>query len=631
VRDTGAGIAPEELPRIFERFHRVANVRTRTHEGLGIGLAFVSELARLHGGALGVTSSPGAGSTFTVSIPYGTAHLPQDRLGVAGRDHIPGPAFLEEAESWLGGAAGEPSGEPETLDDATILVVDDNADMCSYLRRVLGARFRIDTAADGADALACIRRSPPDLVVSDVMMPGLDGFELIAALAADEPTREVPVILLSARAGEDERSVGLEAGAADYLVKPFAARELIARVNTQLALARLRRQAKLERVQLEEASRAKDEFLAMLGHELRNPLAPIATAVELLKLRHQGPPSKQLTIIERQVQHLIRLVDDLLDVSRITRGLIELRRAHVDVRAAIGKAIETARTLFDQRRHRLDVSTAMSPMTVMGDEARLVQVLSNLLTNAARYTPPGGHVRIAARPDGGDVVISVNDDGAGIAPELLPRVFDMFVQGKRGADRSEGGLGLGLALVRTLVDLHGGSVSAHSDGPGRGAEFVVRLPSTPRAADGDDDAPDPAIDGPRWTAPSRGHRVLVVDDNHDAVETLAELLRATGYEVAVAFDGLEALALADSFAPTIAILDLGLPIMDGFELAGKLRARRGAAPPWLAAVTGYGQDQDRARTREAGFDLHLVKPIQIGALIEAIESVELPRAESAAG
>ncbi|MCU1282433.1 MAG: histidine kinase, partial [bacterium] len=363
--------------------------------------------------------------------------------------------------------------------------------------------------------------------------------------------------------------------------------------------------AEAARAEAERAARAKDEFLAMLGHELRNPLAPIVTALQLLKLR-QPAQLREHEVIERQVQHVVRLVDDLLDVSRITRGKIELKREPLELAQVVAKAIAIASPLFEERRHRLDVAVAPSGLVADADATRLAQVVANLLTNAAKYTAPGGHVRVAAARDGGELVLRVADDGIGISPELLPRVFDLFVQGDRPVDRGEGGLGLGLALVRSLVQLHGGSVTVASEGTQRGSEFVVRLPALDGVA-APASSPPPLARTPRVVTP---RRVLVVDDNEDAAEMLAEMLRAEGHVARVAYDGPAALQLvADGFVPELAILDIGLPVMDGYELATRLKASLPSALPTLVALTGYGQEHDRARSARAGFALHLVKPV----------------------
>ena len=362
------------------------------------------------------------------------------------------------------------------------------------------------------------------------------------------------------------------------------------------------------------ANRAKDEFLAMLGHELRNPLAPIITALQVMKLRSDVfAPEREL--IERQARHLVQLVDDLLDVSRIARGKLELKRERVELSSVVGRAVEIASPAFEQQRHRLEVDVPTAGLLVDGDPMRLAQVFSNLLTNAAKFTPPGGRVWVEARREADEVVVAVRDEGVGIEPELLPRVFDLFVQGRQTTDRARGGLGLGLALVKNLVALHGGQVSARSEGSGHGTELVVRLPLAVGAASTPPRAPDRAD-----ATPSRAARVLVVDDNPDAAETLADLLAMEGHQVEVANDGPRALEVLSRFHPHIAILDIGLPVMDGFELARRVRAALPEDPPTLIALTGYGQQQDRDRSSAAGFAAHFVKPIDPEVLLEVVAS-----------
>jgi signal transduction histidine kinase len=359
----------------------------------------------------------------------------------------------------------------------------------------------------------------------------------------------------------------------------------------------------------EEADRRKDEFLAMLGHELRNPLAPMVTALHLMKLKGAGG-ERERDVIERQVRHLSRLVDDLLDVSRITRGKVELRRERFETAAAIAKAVEMVSPLLEKYVHHLEIEVPREGLMVEADPVRLAQVFQNLLTNAAKYSEPGSHIAVSAARDGGEVVVTVRDDGMGIAESLLPRIFEPFVQGDRTIDRAEGGLGLGLTLVERLVSLHGGKVSARSEGPGRGSEFEVRLPLVASAAAADAQARAPVRALPR-------RRVLVVDDNADAALTLAEMLRVLGSDARVALDGIQALQEADQFAPDLALVDIGLPVMDGYELCGRLREKLGARVQ-LIAVTGYGQDGDRERSRAAGFSRHLVKPIDLEVLQELL-------------
>ena len=368
------------------------------------------------------------------------------------------------------------------------------------------------------------------------------------------------------------------------------------------------------RARAERATRSKDEFMAMLGHELRNPLAPIKTALGLLKMR--GMRSQELDVIQRQVDHMIRLVEDLLDVARIAGGKLALKRAPTEIGAVIARAIEISAPLLDQRRQGLEVDVAADGLCVAGDAARLAQVFANLLTNAAKYSDPDGRIMVKAQRVDDRVRVSVRDEGIGIEAGLLEQVFDLFHQDGRGLDRAQGGLGLGLAIVRNLVLMHEGTVEARSEGPGKGSTFVVELP----VCASDERSFEERRTAPRVVTADRRHHILLVDDNIDARDTLAFAFGALGHHVTTAADAFEALDRTDSSRPDVAVLDIGLPGIDGYELADRLRQRDG---PELAliAVTGYGQPEDKARAVTAGFDAHFVKPVDFHQLVAAIESL----------
>jgi two-component system CheB/CheR fusion protein len=365
---------------------------------------------------------------------------------------------------------------------------------------------------------------------------------------------------------------------------------------------------------LQEMDRRKDEFLATLAHELRNPLAPIRNSLQFLRLSHgdQEASEQAAEIIDRQVNHLVRLVDDLLEVSRITRGKIELRKEPVDISSVVSSAIETSRPLIEAARHRLDVSLPSQPLMLEADAVRVSQVISNLLNNAAKYTEPGGQIRLAARADAGDVVISVSDTGIGIPPEMLPKVFDMFTQVDRSLTRSQGGLGIGLTLSRSLVEMHGGRIEARSAGAGRGSEFIVRLPRA-RPQRAPDDVEDLECGSNNGSKPT-GRRILVVDDNIDSAESLGLWLNLMGHEVRLVHEGLASVEAARAFKPQVVVLDIGLPDIDGYEVAHRLREDPAFSRVLLIALTGYGQDEDRQRCLDAGFDEHLIKPVDPAAL-----------------
>jgi PAS domain S-box-containing protein len=837
VRDTGSGIPAEELPRMFERFHRVEGARGRSHEGSGIGLALVHELVKLHGGSIAVESASGRGTTFTVRILRGAAHLPADQVRAPADGASPSTraeAYVEEALSWL------PGGEvpaPRHI-GKRVLLADDNADLRAYARRLLAEHYAVEAVADGEAALAAARERRPDLVVTDVMMPRLDGFTLISELRADEALRDIPVIALSARAGEEARLEGLGRGADEYLVKPFSARELLVRVETLLRSAGLRREHEqalrdylegllegfvaynenwvmtymnaagerllgrrreevlgktwhqafphavgnpvdqmyqrvmrtrqaesieydyahygrsfeisaspvrsggiavyfrdvsdraglyrslqeseqrfrtvvetqsemvcrfrldgtllfvnsayarasgatpeamvgrnfwdlipegerdnvrrmLERLTpqapevrienrfetaaatrwtlwtnralafdaggrvleaqstgiditerkraeeaLRQADRQKDEFIATLAHELRNPLAPIRNGLHLLRLSGNADAAAAPIheMMERQVGHLVRLTDDLLEMSRITRGVLELRRERVQLAAVARSAVETTEPQIRAGGHRLAIELPPEPLWVEGDPVRLAQILANLLNNAARYTDKGGAIWLTARREAHAAVVSVRDSGAGIAPGDLERVFEMFSRGERSS-----GLGIGLALARRLAGMHGGTLQAASEGPGKGTEFTLRLPLAPE--DGKTSAPP--LSETTLLPPKR---ILVVDDNRDAADSLGMLLKFLGADVQVAHGGREALEAFEAYRPSIVLLDLGMPEMDGYQVACAIRSRADGARVPIVALTGWGQEEDRRRSREAGFDHHLIKPADIGAL-----------------
>jgi len=379
-----------------------------------------------------------------------------------------------------------------------------------------------------------------------------------------------------------------------------------------------RRKIDEARTQAELANRSKDEFLAMLGHELRNPLAPILTALQLMQLKAPDTFQRERSVIERQVKHVVRLVDDLLDISRITRGKTELHKELVDLADVVGKAIEQASPLLEERDHSLGVLVPRA-LFIDGDAMRLAQVISNILTNAAKYTERGGRIDVTGSRRGESIELRVRDNGIGIAKEMLPHIFDMFVQERQALDRARGGLGLGLAIVKSLVELHGGTVSVESEGPGKGSEFIVRLP----AADPDRDDVRARLGSSEMQPLHKRQHVLVVDDNPDALHMLADALEQRGFTTSRAHDGPSALEEAARSHPAIALLDIGLPVMDGYELARRLRENDHDLQ--LVAVTGYGHPSARSRSKDAGFAAHLVKPITVDEVEAAIDQLTAQR------
>ena len=367
--------------------------------------------------------------------------------------------------------------------------------------------------------------------------------------------------------------------------------------------------------ELAEANRHKDEFLATLAHELRNPLAPIRNAVQYLGMEglKETDVKTARDVIARQVTVMVRLIDDLLDVSRISRNKLDIRKQRVELAAVVESAVESSRPLIQQCGHELTVSLPPQPVHLDADPIRLAQVFLNLLNNAAKYTKRGGHIWLTAEREGSDAVVSVRDNGIGIPGDMLARIFDMFTQVDRSLERSQGGLGIGLTLVRRLVDMHDGSIEARSNGPDEGSEFVVRLPLLIQPPH----EPPPTSDGPRATALS-GCRILVVDDNKDSADSLGMLLRLKGNDIRTAYDGLEAVEVAETFHPELVLLDIGLPKLNGYEVARRIRQQPWGRDVVLVALTGWGQDEDRRRSQEAGFNFHIVKPVELAALEELL-------------
>jgi signal transduction histidine kinase/ActR/RegA family two-component response regulator len=496
--------------------------------------------------------------------------------------------------------------------------------------------------SSATEALECLLRHDVAVVLVDVVMPELDGYELAAMIRQHPRFQETSIIFVSALMLTDlDRLRGYECGAVDYVPVPVVPEILRAKVSVFAELYRKTRalerlNAELEQrvadrtaaleattAALQEADRRKDEFLAILAHELRNPLAPIRTAVQLLRKRDLGETQtmRAREVIERQVQHLVCLIDDLLDVSRITRGMITLQRERVLIDAVVARAVETARPLIDARKHELTLDLPEELLSVEGDPTRLVQIIGNILHNAAKFMDTGGRIVLSVAREDAYAVIRVRDFGMGIPGDLVPKIFDLFSQVHHKSETPHGGgLGIGLALVRRLVEMHGGVVTATSDGSGKGTELTVRLPvigvqSTVVALPSNDLKRPPQV-SPR--------RILVADDNSDAAEALALQLRLAGHDVRSANDGLEALEVAETFAPQVVLLDLGMPRMDGYETAKEIRRKWWGKTATLVALTGWGGQQDRQRTADAGFDAHLVKPVTEFDLFQAIGATRSP-------
>jgi signal transduction histidine kinase/DNA-binding response OmpR family regulator len=846
VADTGIGIAESELPKIFDRFYRVEGARGRTHEGTGIGLALVHELVKLHGGSVSVESRQGRGSRFVVAIPFGAAHLPSERIGaerMLASTALRAEAVVEEALQWLPGA--EQTEKAPLVDvqpvppvllppgaasqsRGNILVVDDNADMRAYLRHLLeAAGFDVVLAADGRQAMEEIRAQPPDLVLTDIMMPNMDGGALLKALRSQETTRHIPVIVLSARAGEEARIAGFAQGADDYLVKPFSARELTARIETVLALVRERQRAdatlreeahlletlnrvgqavaaeldltrvvqavtdaateltgasfgsffynvtdergdsywlyalsgapreafenfpmprntplfaptfagegivrsddvladprygqmephrgmpkghlpvrsylavpvksrsgevigglffghrdtgrfserherlvagiaqqaaiaidnarlyekarmmetrqaalfeaeRVARAAAEQAARMKDEFLATVSHELRTPLNAIVGWINVLQSANARPSDIQraVEVIKRNAHSQAQLIEDLLDMSRIMSGRMRLDVQQVTLLPVIESAITSvlpAATAKDIRIQRV-LDPLAGPIT--GDPGRLQQVMWNLLTNAIKFTPKGGRVQVTLERVNSHLEVSVSDTGVGIDPEFLPHVFDRFRQADASAARTYTGLGLGLAISKELVELHGGTIRVKSAGRDAGTVFVVSLPLAPvaqerlepdvtrqhpRAArrDVQDQAPRLSLDG---------IAVLAVEDEPDALEIIVRVLTDAGAEVEGCSNAADALALLIGRRFDVIVSDLGMAGMDGYDFVRGVRAlaaEQGGATPAIA-LSAFARSEDRQRAYRAGFQMHVAKPVDPAELITIISAL----------
>lgn len=878
VSDTGTGIDKEHLPHVFERFYRIEGARGRSHEGSGIGLALVHELVHLHGGSVEVQSTIGKGALFTISLRRGNKHLPQDRLvgDEACTQIVSGVgACIEEASAWVDHETLRPQLQPLVQGSTTeadrsklILVAEDNADMRAYLRRLLEPLGEVELVRDGQEALAAIAHRMPDLVLSDIMMPNLDGFGLVKTLRDDPRTRALPIVLLSARGGEEARIEGASLAADDYIVKPFSSRELLARVRVQLRLSDERRQhtQKIQRDEqrfralvtassdvvyrmspdwtemyhltdscmgssseapirnwmeryvypddhqrvraaigsaisqksvfehehrvlrddgstgytfsravpiidpsgeivewfgaavditdrkqvarakhlanfamlfansavptsivrmddecylevnrkwlallgyqreeviglsahelslwvdpqnyhtvraellslqsiedrelrlrtrsgeellvllsaqvldftdsnrvivssfvditaqkqatqaLVDADRRKDDFLAMLSHELRNPLAPISNS--LYVLNRVSPGSEQAVraheTIRRQVAHLSHLVDDLLDVTRITRGKVQLSKERLDLNSLVRSAVQDNRSLFEAAGITLEFDSPAFPVVVLVDQTRIVQVVGNLLHNCSKFTPRGGVTRIKVTADSEHAVVEVADTGVGMSPDTLQRIFEPFSQAEQGLDRNRGGLGLGLALVKGMIELHGGSVDATSRGLGRGTEVTLKLPLT-------EQVPTQIAKPPERSA--NAGRILIIEDNVDSAETLREVLLLGEHAVEIARDGKTGLEVAKRFRPNVVLCDIGLPGMNGYEVARALRSEEQLQDTYLVALSGYAQPEDVQRGVEAGFNHHLAKPLNFEHIEQLLSDISRVRHESAA-
>jgi signal transduction histidine kinase len=522
------------------------------------------------------------------------------------------------------------------VDRPLILNVNDHDQTRYLVSRILEPRgYRVVEAANGEEALRKLELKPT-LLVLDVKLPDLSGFEVCRMVKSRPETNSTLVLLTSATfVTPDRRVEGLEYGADGYLFAPYEPAELAATVKSLLRLGAAERKVRDWAEALRENDRRKDEFLAMLAHELRNPLAAINSALPLLGAYREGAPERHeqtRKMVTRQVSHLAHMVDDLLDVSRITRGRIELAKRPTHLGEVVEHAVSVVRPQIDARKQRLDVKVATPAMYVDGDGTRLEQILVNLLDNASKYTEPQGGIWIEAGPrerDGKrEAVIRVRDSGMGIAAELLPRVFDLFGQDDQSLARSRGGMGIGLTLAKRLTELHGGMITARSDGQGRGAEFEVVLPlaAAPFGEESTAAGSGSAASSGNGDAEPNGKKnrqVLLIEDNDDARQALLELIELMGHQVLAAEDGIRGVEVARSAKPEVILVDIGLPGLNGYEVARRIRENQvdGERRPYLVALTGYGGKAQKDLALEAGFDMHVVKPVDVGALSRLLETV----------
>jgi signal transduction histidine kinase len=528
---------------------------------------------------------------------------------------------------------------PDPID---ILLVDDEARNLDALEAILSdPQYRLIRAQDADRALRLLLENDVAAIVLDIKMPGVSGLELAQMIKNTKRFRQTPIVFLTAYLLDDQHVIaGYDAGAVDYLTKPvnpqilrhkiavfaelFRKTRELADLNATLEERVRERTAELERseAELRLAASQKDEFLAILAHELRNPLAPLRSGLDLLlrRIDRDGMVDRTLGVMNRQLDHMVRLIDDLLDISRISRGALELKKQITDLSTLVQSTVDAARPLFQSRGQELTARLA-GDVSALVDPTRVNQIVTNLLTNAAKFTPKGGQISVELVAADGRAAVRVTDSGAGIPSDQVERIFDMFARITHG-DGGESGLGIGLALARKLAEMHGGSLAAISAGEGKGSTFVLTLPVAHATG-----VAEPEATGAEPLASGAALNVLVIEDNEDVAETLTMLLEELGHQVSLARTGRSGIALVQEKEPTVVLCDIGLPGMDGLEVCRQIRALATKHRPIMVAVTGWGQDADRRKTREAGFDHHLVKPVGIGSLNQLLQNAGLPRSD----
>ena len=639
VEDSGPGVPVDLREAIFERF-RTGGESTARSGGTGLGLAIARELISLHGGRIEVAESEYGGARFEVTLPY-ALEAPLEDAGARPSDRdVLDEVARQTVEELYPRRESPPALQARGGSQGFVLVVEDHPEVSRFIADCLAPDYRVAVAFDGRVGLEKALELRPDLVLCDVMLPVIGGDALVRELRTHPELEGCPILVLTAKADDELRIRLLREGAQDFLTKPFAAEELRARVANWIEQKRAR--DILQRIlssqsrdlttladELAAANRAKDEFLAVLSHELKNPLAPILNWAQLLHEENVDAPTRvrALEAIERNARLQARIVDDLLDVSRATTGKLALNIAPIALRPVIQAAIDAVRATAKAKSIGLEVEIDPRAGPMLGDAERLQQVLWNLLSNAIKFTPPGGRVEIRLARVDGTLQLEVRDNGRGIRPALLPRLFERFWQADPSTTRESGGLGLGLAVVRSLVELHGGSVSADSAGEGHGATFTVRLPLP-------SDLQSPiARERLVRTAPVfPGLKVLVVDDNADTCESVAAILERAGAQVQMCMGASQALTTMDRWLPDILVSDIAMPGEDGYTLMRKVRARgmeAGGRVP-AVALTAYGRSEDRAKAMLAGFQVHVEKPVDPGDLVATVARIAGQRAAAPA-